>query len=58
MKKARKASLSAQDEFDECMRRTSNDDTICHRYKLYLEEAKGKEASRDRNLANCLSTGG
>ena len=58
LKKARQASLAAQDKLDECMRRTSDDETICHRYKLYLEQAESKKSSRDRRLADCLATGG
>lgn len=56
---ARKAGAGlqqAEDDFTECMRRAGNDENICHRYKLYLTEARDKEATAQRRLARCKST--
>lgn len=50
-------SQKSLDEFQECMRRTQNDETICHRYKLYVEDAQKKEAEAGRSLTSCLNEG-
>lgn len=42
-------------DFNECMRRTDNDETICHRYKLYVEEAAEKEEAAAAGLAECIN---
>jgi hypothetical protein len=42
----------ASADFDECMRR-SQDETICHRYKLYFDEAKAKDESASGALGTC-----
>lgn len=51
------ASQSALDDLNECRRRTQNDDTICHRYKLKLDEAAAKEAGAGEALCACLNGG-
>jgi hypothetical protein len=42
-------------DYEECSRRTDGDDTICHRYKLYVEEAQRKERSAGEGLCDCLN---
>ncbi|HET6346622.1 MAG TPA: hypothetical protein VFH51_16940, partial [Myxococcota bacterium] len=51
----RKAGEKALIDFNECLRRTSNDVTICHRYKLYVDEAQKKDAAAGAALASCVS---
>ncbi|MEO0815534.1 MAG: hypothetical protein AAFY60_21925, partial [Myxococcota bacterium] len=43
------------DEFAECKRRTEGDETICHRYKLYVEEAEAKQVKAGTGFASCLN---
>jgi hypothetical protein len=57
LSKTLKASQKALDDYNECLRRTKNDETICHRYKLYVEEAKKKEGGVGQKLADCLNAG-
>ena len=45
------------DQLEECLRRTQNDATICHRYQLYVDEAREKEAAAGGALADCLNAG-
>jgi len=51
------SSQKALDDLEECLRRTKGDETICHRYKLYVDEAHGKEADASGKLAACLNQG-
>ncbi|MEE8409729.1 MAG: hypothetical protein V3T05_09000, partial [Myxococcota bacterium] len=55
--KTLKKSQKALDNFAECKRRTSGDETICHRYKLYVEDAQKKEEKFGRALTSCLNGG-
>lgn len=50
-------SQKALDDLAECKRRTGGDETICHRYVLYVDEAKKKEADVARDLCKCLNGG-
>jgi hypothetical protein len=45
------------DDLQECLRRTSGDEGICHRYKLYVDEAKTKEQAGAQPLIECLNRG-
>ncbi len=49
------ASQRVLNDFEECKKRTSGDEKICHRYKLYVEEAQGKEHAAGEKLAACLN---
>jgi hypothetical protein len=51
------SSQKALDDFAECKRRTSGDETICHRYKLYAEDAQKKEEAAGAKLVACLNAG-
>lgn len=53
--KADEALQSASDELTECMRRTSNNTTTCHRYQLYVEQAQDKQKSAKDTLDRCMS---
>ena len=55
--KTLKASQKSLDDFNECLRRTSGDEGICHRYKLYVEKSKGDENAVGQKLADCLNAG-
>jgi hypothetical protein len=57
LKEVLRKSGQALAELNECLRRTSNDETICHRYKLYVDDARGKEDGAGQTLADCLNTG-
>lgn len=49
------SSQAALDDLAECKRRTSGDETICHRYGLYAEEAQDKEQAAGAKLVACLN---
>ncbi len=51
--KARDATQRTLADFEECKRRTGGDEGICHRYKLYKEEAETKEAVAKSGLERC-----
>jgi hypothetical protein len=52
--KARDATQRTLADFEECKRRTGGDENICHRYKLYKEEAEGKEGVAKSGLERCV----
>ncbi len=47
----------AIEDFAECKRRTDGDETICHRYKLHVEDAKKDQVSAGTRFASCLNQG-
>lgn len=47
----------AVEDFSECKRRTNGDETICHRYKLYVEDAKKEQEDAGTAFASCLNEG-
>lgn len=51
------ASTKALADFEDCMSRTKRDETICHRYKLYVDEAAQKERAAATPLVACLNQG-
>jgi hypothetical protein len=53
--KAQAVAKKANDDFAECTRRTSGDERMCSRYKLYVEEGKAKEDSAVKLLDDCKS---
>ncbi len=60
LKKTRKASDTALNDLNECNRRTQAiggkpDNTMCHRYTLYVEGAKTKDTEASDKLAQCLN---
>ncbi|OGQ92098.1 MAG: hypothetical protein A2289_24160 [Deltaproteobacteria bacterium RIFOXYA12_FULL_58_15] len=57
LKKTLTDSQKSLDQFNECLRRTKNDETICHRYKLYVEDAQKKESADGQKLGDCLNGG-
>lgn len=50
-----KKGRGALDDFNECKRRTQGDEQVCHRYKLYVEEAEKNDAAAAGALARCLN---
>jgi hypothetical protein len=55
LRKADDALQAAQDELDECMRRTNNNTTTCTRYKLYVDQAKAKDDSAKASVDRCTA---
>lgn len=53
--KADEAAQMAQDELDECLRRTSNNTKTCTRYQLYVDQAVAKQKSAQEALTRCIS---
>jgi hypothetical protein len=51
------SSQKALDDLAECKRRTEGDETICHRYTLYADDAKKKEDAAGSQLVACLNGG-
>lgn len=50
----RAASREPQSRFDECLRRTNNDEQVCYRYKTYADQARKKEQDATVALDACL----
>ncbi|HSI05427.1 MAG TPA: hypothetical protein VLC93_13160 [Myxococcota bacterium] len=53
--KADEAMQKAQDELDECVRRTSGNTKTCSRYQLYVDQAAAKQKSAQEALTRCIS---
>lgn len=51
------ASTKALADFEDCMSRTKRDEGVCHRYKLYVDEAAQKERQAATPLVACLNQG-
>jgi len=55
LKKVIQDGEEAAQKFAECLRRTGDDETICHRYRLRHEEAEANEGDAGRDLVACLN---
>jgi hypothetical protein len=53
--KADESMQKAQDELDECVRRTSGNTKTCSRYQLYVDQAMSKQKSAQEALTRCIS---
>lgn len=53
--KAEEAMQKAQDELNECLRRTNNNTKTCSRYQLYVDQAAAKQRSAQEALTRCIS---
>lgn len=57
MSKILASSQGALDDLEECLSRTKGDEGVCHRYKLYVDEAQGKEQAAAMKFAACVNQG-
>lgn len=51
------SSFKVEQDLSECMRRTKDDATVCHRYKLYVDKSRAQDAEVANDLAGCKNGG-